>query len=217
MSEVSYLTVLDDYLNIEVIKKSKFLSYFFPCESEEEFMEKLVNIKKEHHGANHFCYGFRFNGNVIQERYNDDGEPSGTAGLPILDVLRGQELLQCAIVVVRYFGGTKLGTGGLSRAYSDGARDIILLAKLVSKEEAAILDLQIDYSYVGKLDYYIEQEHIAIINKEFLSSVTYRLALKANKLEIAIQKINEMSNGTIQIIQQENQLGFFSDNKFIAG
>lgn len=217
LSKSSYSTVLEERMITQVIKKSKFLSYIIPCTSEEAFLERLQAIKKEHASANHHCYAYRFNGHVIEERYKDDGEPSGTAGLPILDVLRGQEILQCGIVVVRYFGGTKLGTGGLSRAYSDGARDVLKEVDIVTKEEAAICELEVDYGLVGKLDYYIEQEQLAVVNKAFGAGVIYTLALRSESLEPVVKKINEISNGTIIIKELDNRLGFFSDNKFIEG
>ncbi len=170
----SYRTIIEpgEVLNIE--KKSKFLGFVFPCDSIEEFEEELSRIKQEHHGASHHCYAYRIKENIVMERYNDDREPSQTAGLPILDVLKGQELLQCAIIVVRYYGGTKLGTGGLTRAYSAAARDAVASTDIAVKEEAAIVKVTVGYGMSGKVEYHINAEEVPLIDTVYEQNVGLR-------------------------------------------
>ncbi|MCB9802834.1 YigZ family protein [Candidatus Nomurabacteria bacterium] len=109
------------------IKKSKFLGFCFVIKSEEEFKEKIAFLKKEYKDARHFVWAYRFQeSGVLREKYTDDKEPSGSAGKPLLFLLQKKEAIDCAIVVVRYFGGVKLGVGGLMRAYTESAQAVLV-------------------------------------------------------------------------------------------
>jgi len=212
----SFKTVLDKKEIINHVKKSKFIGIVFPCSTIAGFEEQLVMIKKEHKSASHHCYAYRITENILLERYQDDKEPSGTAGVPILDILKGQELTQCGIVVVRYFGGTKLGTGGLSRAYSDAARDALEIATIVYKEEACYMTVEVDYHFSGKLEYYINSNEIPLIKTEYKNNVIYTIAIPKVKTEEFYNDMNELTNGKGQVTITKDVVGFFNKNQFIS-
>lgn len=211
-----FKTVLEKTEVLNHVKKSKFIAMVFPCHSIIAFEEQLASIKKEHNSASHHCYAYRITENILLERYQDDKEPSGTAGLPILDVLKGQELSECGIVVVRYFGGTKLGTGGLSRAYSDCARDVLEKAEIVSKEEAKYITIEVDYHVSGKLEYYLNSNEIPLIEVDYNKNVIFTVAVASNKVELFQDEMNELTNGQGVLTIIESLVGCFTKNHFVA-
>ena len=115
---LSYVTVAEQSCEEIVINKSRFIGYAAPCETEEQALSFLQSIRDEHKTATHHCYAYIIGENASVMRYSDNGEPAGTAGMPIMDVMRNKGIVNCCIVVVRYFGGVLLGTGGLVRAYT---------------------------------------------------------------------------------------------------
>lgn len=149
-------------------KKSKFIANIFYIENREEAEEKLKQIKKKYYDAKHNCYAYRVleNDNII-ERSSDDGEPSGTAGMPILDILRGQDIVNCIIVVTRYFGGILLGTGGLVRAYLDASKNALDELKLLQIEEGYKIELVLDYKNFELFSYYCKKNNINVVKKEY--------------------------------------------------
>lgn len=151
-----------------VEKKSKFISDLYYIESEKDAEEKIVEIKKTYHDARHHCFAYRVleKGNII-ERASDDGEPSGTAGAPILQLLSKQELVNVLVVVTRYFGGILLGTGGLVRAYTQSANESIEKAKIVNIELGEILKIPISYQNLPYIQYYCGKRAIPIIKMNF--------------------------------------------------
>lgn len=149
-------------------KKSKFISDLYYIESEKDAEEKIIEIKKTYHDARHHCFAYRVleKGNII-ERASDDGEPSGTAGAPILQLLSKQELVNVLVVVTRYFGGILLGTGGLVRAYTQSANESIEKAKIVNIELGEILKIPISYQNLPYIQYYCGKRAIPIIKMNF--------------------------------------------------
>jgi uncharacterized YigZ family protein len=133
------------------VKKSRFIGYAKKTENWEEAKSYIDQIKQEHPKARHWCYGFQCGYNPVQERSNDDGEPQGTAGAPILGAIKGEELSDVVCVVVRYFGGIKLGAGGLIRAYGAAARQVLREAPVVETQPKASFSLEVDASYVGSI------------------------------------------------------------------
>lgn len=210
----SYKTLLKQFEVNNEVKKSKFIGIIFPCNDIEAFENGLLQIKKEYPKASHYCYAYRIMDNIILERYQDDKEPSGTAGIPILDVLKGKELLQCGLVVVRYFGGTKLGTGGLSRAYSEAAIDVVNLAELVVKEEASYMYIEVDYHYSGKIEYYVSSNQVPLLDTMYQTKVEYKIALRTKDVESIVEEFNELTNGQNQIRVDKSIMGFFGENTF---
>ncbi len=151
------------------VKKSRFICILQKIESESEVKEKIAGIKKQYPSATHYCYGF-IAGNVL--RSNDDGEPSGTAGMPILNVLRQKELDNVLAVVVRYFGGTLLGTAGLLKAYQQATLQAVLQAKLTVPKEVGIYAISVPYEFTSKIELLLGQKAL-IINRAYDQQATY--------------------------------------------
>ena len=130
----AYITVARSSREETVINKSRFIGYAAPCISESEALAFLQSVREEHKTATHHCYAYIIGENSGIMRYSDDGEPGGTAGLPMMDVIRARNIVNCCVVVVRYFGGTLLGTGGLVRAYSQSAQSALNAAGIIRME-----------------------------------------------------------------------------------
>jgi uncharacterized YigZ family protein len=162
-----------------------------------------------HVNAGHYCYAYRIKEIVLQERYQDDKEPSGTAGMPILEVLKGNQLTQCAIVVVRYFGGIKLGTGGLSRAYSDAAREVLQLGTIVSIDVGNYLAFEVDYHLIGKIDYLLTTYQIPIDSVSYDTKVKYCIIVPSALVANIEKQLNDITSGQIGIECVKANKGFF--------
>lgn len=191
----------------EVIeKKSRFISGVFPVHSEEEALSVIENVKKKYWDARHNCYAFVIGYKSEIQRYSDDGEPGGTAGKPILDVLLTEELRDCLIVVTRYFGGTLLGTGGLVRAYQQSAKAGLENSQTAFREKGVVLKLETDYNNVGKVQYVTSCEEKAyLINNLFTDKVEIKVLVQIDRAESFIKKITEAANGKIHINKEEEK------------
>lgn len=168
-------------------KKSKFIAYLTPYNQFDSLMKKL---REEHPKARHFVYAYRYLNefNQIVENSSDDGEPRGTSGKPSLNVLAGNELINSAVIIIRYFGGIKLGTGGLVRAYSDAVNLVINNSELIKYEDKQKVTLKVDYSRLSKIEYILNELEIEVSNKEFQNEVTLLLLVtKEQKLELENQ------------------------------
>jgi uncharacterized YigZ family protein len=157
-------------------KKSKFIAHLMPYHL---FDEVMIRLKNEHPKARHHVYAYRYLNEFEQivENSSDDGEPKGTSGKPSLAVLTGNELINTAVVIVRYFGGIKLGTGGLVRAYGDSVNEIIKVASFVEYQKLIEKTLICDYSELSKLEYILNQENINIKSKEFTNQINLQIEL----------------------------------------
>lgn len=160
-------------------KNSKFFGYCFPIRSEEQVKEILEKIKKEHYSARHWCYAFQIGTEQIHYRANDDGEPSGSAGLPIYGQIQSFELTNILVIVVRYFGGVKLGIGGLVTAYKETAK--------MALENCDIIEKTIDIRYKIKFDYKHMNRVMRIIKEKNINIVGQKLELDC-EIEIAVRK-----------------------------
>lgn len=180
--------IKDEVNNSITIEKSEFIAYLKHCKSEVEYKEYLTSIKKKHYDANHVCSAFIFKD---IKRSSDDGEPSGTAGRPILNVLEKNNLDETCALVVRYFGGIKLGTGGLTRAYSNSVIEALKKATLAKEVVYPVYQLTLSYELANKIDYYINNSTI-LINKKYDEFVTIEFAL--DSLD-KIEKIKELTKG----------------------
>jgi len=197
-----------------VVSRSKFIAYIFPCSSIQVFEIILTKIKKEHPQATHHCYAYRIKEQGLQERCQDDGEPSMTAGMPMLEVLKGNHITQCGIVVVRYFGGVKLGTGGLARAYGDAARLVIQEAGLATLEEAVVLSFELDYTLSGKIDYFIATYQLAIDTILYQEKIIYRIITAKHRRDSIERELIEITAGKAIVTQEGELLGFFNKSTF---
>ncbi|EGL55131.1 hypothetical protein MAMP_02125 [Methylophaga aminisulfidivorans MP] len=163
------------------IKKSRFIGVIMPCQSEDDALRKLGQLARQHPQANHLAFAWRIRQpeGFLTERFHDAGEPSGTAGRPILAPLEGQDLINTVIGVIRYFGGIKLGTGGLTRAYGAAAKQAIAEANIVKWVEMAQMTLEIDYAQLQLLEYQLKQLRGEIIEQNFTDKVVVTLVLPA--------------------------------------
>lgn len=184
----------EDHMEELEIKKSRFLCYLHKTFSEEDAKEYILKIKKEHLNARHHCYAFIIGEHNEIQRSNDDGEPGGTAGVPMLECLTNRNMQDTLAVTVRYFGGIKLGAGGLIRAYSKSVANALDHAVLTQKEIMQEYTLSLSYDLVGKLDYYFRSHQIEISDKQYDEEVCYTFLSKTDVND----DILEITNGKYQ-------------------
>ncbi len=171
-------------------KKSKFITYLVPYQDFENLMRKL---KEEHPKARHYVYAYRYLNEFDQivENSSDDGEPKGTSGKPSLNVLSGHELINTAVIIIRYFGGIKLGTGGLVRAYSDSVNKVIQISTLFEYKKLLKKFITCEYSDLSKVEYLLNQNRIEIINKNFTTSINLTLEATKENFLILEEKLSK--------------------------
>lgn len=178
-------TILTEVENLIVIEKSKFLGYLFPCDSKEVANEILENLRNQHAEATHVCYAYIINDdNVLLYKSSDDGEPSQTAGAPILNVIKRNNLTNVLCAVVRYFGGIKLGAGGLVRAYSNSAVEVVNKSTIVTLVDAYKGKFTFPYDKINFIDKFFETNNIEIVNKEYDLEVSYTV-ITYNKEDVS--------------------------------
>ena len=185
-----------------VEKKSRFIGVTFPISSEEEALSYVEQIKKKHYQARHNCFAFSVrneeNGSVL-ERFSDDGEPQGTAGLPILNVIRGAEVNNICIVVTRYFGGTLLGTGGLVRAYTDAAKAALDNSAVHAVMHKAVIRLSMSYNDSGKVNFYIASAGYETEPAVFTDKVEQVIYVPYDEADGFQKKITELTSARAEI------------------
>lgn len=183
-------------------KKSKFIANLMYVESEEEVQNRIKEIKKKYYDARHNCFAYRIiEGENIIQRSSDDGEPSGTAGAPILNILEKNNMVNILVVVTRYFGGILLGTGGLVKAYSEATLKSIENNQIVERENGYEVRISSPYAYIKKIEYFLKTNNIKILNKEFLDNVNILVELSNEDYKKITQELpkNVMQNLEINI------------------
>lgn len=175
------------------VNRSRFIGRCFPVDSEEAALCLLGDIRKKHWDATHNCFAYRIGENAAA-RFSDDGEPGGTAGKPIMDVLTGRGLTNVLCVVTRYFGGILLGAGGLVRAYSKSAADAVTKAGMVSYLPGTVLDIPMDYSRYGALEGFI-RANAEVRNVAFAQNVVVTVAVDDTNLLKFMKEVTERSDG----------------------
>lgn len=185
--------------SIFIEKKSKFISYIMPVYTEQEAVDFINSIKKRHYDATHNCSAFILGETANIQRSSDDGEPSGTAGVPILEVLRKENLTNTAVVVTRYFGGVMLGAGGLIRAYTQGCADAVRAAGIMRLQPYAIYEITIDYSFLNKLQHEIAKKDYLIVDTQFLDTVTLKILVEPEQSELLGTDITQWTNANAAI------------------
>lgn len=173
------------------IKQSKFIAYLMPYSL---FTQTLQKLQTEHPKARHFVTAYRYLNeyNQIVENSSDDGEPKGTSGKPALFVLQGATLVNSAVVIVRYFGGTKLGTGGLVRAYSDSVNQTIESAVLYEYQKKIVQEIRFEYTNVRMIEYEAEVFSVDILEKRFTEQASYKLEAKEEDMKHFLKKIERI-------------------------
>lgn len=183
----------------KIIERSRFITYSAHVESEEEARAFVAEIRKEHTLATHVCYAFVADKTGNLQRFSDDGEPQGTAGIPILEVIKNKKLFETAVVVVRYFGGVKLGAGGLVRAYSSSAAECLDGADirvLLTCAEYAIL---VDYTGVDSVQKYLSTHTCSLLSTDYGEKVRFRLALKKVSVDGFCEELVDYMQGRVKI------------------
>ena len=199
---MEYRTISQDGQSQEEIKKSRFICHAKRIYSEEEARDFIAAIKKEHYKATHNCSAFIVGEKSEIKRTSDDGEPSGTAGVPMLGVMENHQLTNVCFVVTRYFGGIKLGAGGLIRAYAGSVALAIKEIGLIEIKEQAGLRLKMSYSQYQNFDNFLKAEDLIEFDTEFTDLVTTTIYIDKQEKEPLEQKLVEFFNGKIQIDDQ---------------
>lgn len=203
-----FFTVSGETENVIVIERSKFICYLKGINGEEEAKTFIESIKKRHSMATHNCYAYIADENALIQKFSDDGEPQGTAGLPMLEVLKSKRMYKTVAVVTRYFGGIKLGTGGLTRAYSGSVADALSLASILNMQKGVLITLTPDYECYSRLLKILDNQNVSVINTDFDNQVKVTLAIKEDYLESFKSKILDTFNGKLDILEIDK--GFYS-------
>ena len=176
-------------------KKSRFIAHVEPVTSEEEALKFIASMKKQYYDARHNCYAFVIGDNGELTRCSDDGEPSGTAGRPILEVLTGEGITNVVCVVTRYFGGTLLGTGGLVRAYQASTKEGLNNSVIIDKTPGIILSISCDYGEVGRLQYHFANKSIRVVSSDYGAQVVFKIVVELPAYESTKKDLTELTSG----------------------
>ena len=177
-------------------KKSRFIGRLWPVETEEAALEKIQEMKKQHYDATHNCWAYIIHGGAV--RFSDDGEPGGTAGMPMLQVLQREGLHNCVCVVTRYFGGVLLGAGGLVRAYTKGAKIAVDAAGKSMKRVWSVLYVPCPYTYYERVKLLVAECEGIIRTTDFGAEVELELLFAENVAETFLEKLTDMTAGTVE-------------------
>lgn len=189
-----YKTVEKEASDFFIEKKSKFIGYAKPVKTQEDALEFISKIKSKHWDATHNVYAYVLRENNIQ-RYSDDGEPSGTAGVPVLDVMLKESLVDVCVVATRYFGGTLLGAGGLVRAYSHTSKIALEAAGIITMAQCSVMSAEVDYSFYDRLNILLSDFSAVILDTSFSDKVYVEFSVKENIADLLNAKLIDVSNG----------------------
>jgi len=197
----------DTYLTIEKPSEaifrdrgSKFLAYAYPIISEQDIKQIVSNLKHEHPKANHHCYAMRLSTDRSVFRINDDGEPSGTAGRPILNVLLSRNLTNVVVVVVRYFGGTLLGVPGLINAYKSAAELALNEAKIIEKTVNDIYTVSFDYLQMNEIMRIIKDENLEVLEQQFDNNCSIKLSIRKMQVNPVLARLQKLDSVQVKYI-----------------
>ena len=182
----------------KIIEKSRFLTYSSHVENEEEARAFIAEIRKAHSLATHVCYAFISDKTGNLQRFSDDGEPQGTAGVPILEVLKAKKLFETAVAVVRYFGGIKLGAGGLVRAYSSSAAENLDGADIRVLEMCKEIEIQVDYTGIDSAQKYISSQPCSLLSSDYGEKVRFLVAVKKKDAESFCEGLVDYMQGRVK-------------------
>ncbi len=203
MVKDSYFTIAEPAEALYKIKSSKFLSFAYPIEREEEVAPILEVLHKEYYDARHHCYAWRLGAAGERTRANDDGEPSSTAGKPILGQMLSREITNCLIVVVRYFGGTKLGVSGLIDAYKTATADVLDAAQVI--ERTVDVEVRVSFSYIvmNGVMKVIKDLQPKIVAQEFDNLCTMTLSIRESESAMLIGRLEDVDGASVEVVEKE--------------
>lgn len=193
------ITIKSEHIIENVISKSRFIAHIKPVQSEEEAKAFIEAKKKEHREATHNCSAYTIGDTMHIQKANDDGEPSGTAGVPMLEMLKNYDIHNAAVVVTRYFGGIKLGTGGLIRAYGGAVRDVIKAIGRVELKQAIPCHVAIAYDLTGKFEYELQSTPFYLRDTHYTDKVTYEIDVIETDRESFINFLNQHTQGQFSL------------------
>ena len=184
-----------------IVNKSRFIGYASPCETEEEALAFLKSIREKHKDATHNCYAYVIGQNAGIMRYNDDGEPGGTAGMPMMEVLKARGVVNCCVVVTRYFGGILLGAGGLVRAYSHGCAIALNAAQVVRMEESQKILLDVPYPLWDRVNHALKSLPQITEETNFGASVEATLLIRKKDVDFVTQKLTALTDAKAEWLE----------------
>ena len=196
---LGYFTVLGEVENLIVIERSKFFCNIKGVNDEAEAKSYIESLRKKHSLANHSCYAYIADDKGLIQKFSDAGEPQGTAGFPMLEVLKSKKMYKTVAVVTRYFGGIKLGTGGLTRAYGGSVVECLQKAEIADMQEAVLLSIEPDYEGYSRLIKFLSDTNLAVIETQFDNMVKVKIAVKKDYYEEFKNKIVDAFNGKLTI------------------
>ena len=186
-----------------VINKSRFIGHALPCATEEEALAFIAEMRQKYKDASHNCYAYVIGQNKGIMRYSDDGEPGGTAGLPMMEVLKNRDVTNLCVVVTRYFGGVLLGAGGLVRAYTQGAVIALKAAHEAVMTPTSTYLVELAYNQLGRLEHWIKDTPYRLEDREFAAGVTCRIALKSENADAFLAEIARLFDGKCEPVLME--------------
>lgn len=186
-----------------IINKSRFIGYGSPAQTEEEALAFLKGIREKHKDATHNCYAYVIGRNAGIMRYSDDGEPGGTAGLPIMEVLKARGVVNCCVVVTRYFGGILLGAGGLVRAYTQGCVAALKASGVVVMEPSQQYLCEVGYPLWDKVQYALKSLPVQLLGSEFTTAVTFTLLVREKDAQQILDTLTRVTDGKIETLLEE--------------
>ena len=200
------ITIKEEHQIENIINKSHFIAHIRPVQNEEDAKAFINEIKSSHKDANHNCSAYTIGSEMNIQKANDDGEPSGTAGVPMLEILKKLEIHNACVVVTRYFGGIKLGGGGLIRAYSGAVRDVIYDIGRVELREAVPVTITISYDLTGKFEYELASAPYMLRNQFYTDKVSYQIDVVKEDYEEFIQFLNRNTAGNYDLEEEDIKL-----------
>lgn len=187
-----------------IINKSRFIGYAAPVETEEEALAFLQSIRTKHKDATHNCYAYVIGQNAGIMRYSDDGEPGGTAGLPMMEVIKAQGAVNCCVVVTRYFGGVLLGAGGLVRAYTQGCVVGLKAAQVVTMEPSQRYLCEVSYPLWDKVQYGLRSLPVQLVGSEFSAAVAFTLLVREKDADHVLAELTRITDGRFEYLLEDS-------------
>ena len=203
MSTAPYKTLRQEAADEVIINKSRFIGYACPCETEEDALAFLSKIRTRHKDATHNCYAYVIGKNAGIMRYSDDGEPGGTAGLPMMEVLKAQGVVNCCVVVTRYFGGVLLGAGGLVRAYTQGAVIALKAAQVVIMEPSQRYLCEVAYPLWDRVTHALKTMPVQLVSSEFTTAVGFTLLVREKDAEAMLADLVRLTDAKFEYLLED--------------